>query len=131
MARRARFVLPAVSLTRLTSATVRAVVIPRPRCLAPFPLITSQGEVDPIFQDGADLDLGLIESQTLDGHTQELVGYRPTMHVWVRSCPSAKQPARLMPLRQPDSCPSVKRSARPSPLPASKPDTSCGARARR
>ncbi len=45
-----------------------------------FPVITGQTGVGPIFQDAADFDLELIESRTLDGHTQELV-YRPTLHV--------------------------------------------------
>ncbi|HEV7646841.1 MAG TPA: dihydrofolate reductase family protein [Actinophytocola sp.] len=45
-----------------------------------FPVITGQTGVDPIFQDAADFDLELIESRTLDGHTQELI-YRPTLHV--------------------------------------------------
>jgi dihydrofolate reductase len=45
-----------------------------------FPVITGQTGVDPIFQGAADLDLELIESRTLDGHTQELI-YRPTLHV--------------------------------------------------
>ena len=45
-----------------------------------FPVITGQTGVDPIFQGGADFDLELIESRTLDGHTQELI-YRPTLHV--------------------------------------------------
>jgi dihydrofolate reductase len=44
-----------------------------------FPVITSQTGVDPIFRGGADFDLELIESRTLDGHTQELI-YRPTLH---------------------------------------------------
>ncbi len=44
-----------------------------------FPVITGQTGVDPIFQGGADFDLELIESRTLDGHTQELI-YRPTLH---------------------------------------------------
>jgi hypothetical protein len=35
---------------------------------------------DPIFQGAADFDLELIDSRTLDGHTQELI-YRPTLHV--------------------------------------------------
>jgi RibD C-terminal domain len=43
-----------------------------------FPVITGQTGVDPIFQGGADFDLELIESRTLDGHTQELI-YRPTL----------------------------------------------------
>jgi len=45
-----------------------------------FPVITGQTGVGPIFQGGADFDLELIESRTLDGHTQELI-YRPTLHV--------------------------------------------------
>jgi dihydrofolate reductase len=45
-----------------------------------FPVITGQTGVEPIFQGAADFDLELIESRTLDGHTQELV-YRPTLHV--------------------------------------------------
>ncbi len=44
-----------------------------------FPVITGQTGVAPIFQGGADFDLELIESRTLDGHTQELI-YRPTLH---------------------------------------------------
>jgi dihydrofolate reductase len=44
-----------------------------------FPVITGQSGLDPIFQGGADFDLELIESRTLDGHTQELI-YRPTLH---------------------------------------------------
>jgi dihydrofolate reductase len=45
-----------------------------------FPVITGQTGEDPIFRGGADFDLELIESRTLDGHTQELI-YRPTRHV--------------------------------------------------
>ncbi|WP_409490296.1 dihydrofolate reductase family protein [Amycolatopsis sp. cmx-11-12] len=44
-----------------------------------FPVITGQTGVDPIFQGAADFDLELLESRTLDGHTQELV-YRPVPH---------------------------------------------------
>jgi len=44
-----------------------------------FPVITGQTGADPIFGGAADFDLELIESQTLDGHTQELI-YRPTLH---------------------------------------------------
>jgi dihydrofolate reductase len=44
-----------------------------------FPVITGQTGDDPIFQGAADFDLELIESRTLDGHTQELI-YRPTLH---------------------------------------------------
>jgi dihydrofolate reductase len=45
-----------------------------------FPVITGQTGADPIFGGAADFDLELIESQTLDGHIQELI-YRPTLHV--------------------------------------------------
>ena len=45
-----------------------------------FPVITGQTGLDPIFQGAADFDLELIESRTLDGHTQELI-YRPALHV--------------------------------------------------
>jgi dihydrofolate reductase len=44
-----------------------------------FPVITGQTGQEPIFQGAADFDLELIESRTLDGHTQELI-YRPTLH---------------------------------------------------
>ncbi len=44
-----------------------------------FPVITGQTGTDPVFQGAADFDLELIESRTLDGHTQELI-YRPTLH---------------------------------------------------
>ena len=44
-----------------------------------FPVITGQTGLDPIFRDAADFDLELLESRTLDGHTQELI-YRPTLH---------------------------------------------------
>ena len=44
-----------------------------------FPVITGQTGEDPVFQGGADFDLELIESRTLDGNTQELI-YRPTLH---------------------------------------------------
>jgi dihydrofolate reductase len=45
-----------------------------------FPVITGQTGADPVFAGGAGFDLELIESRTLDGHTQELI-YRPTLHV--------------------------------------------------
>ena len=45
-----------------------------------FPVITGQTGEDPIFHGGADFDLELIESRTLDGNIQELI-YRPTLHV--------------------------------------------------
>lgn len=44
-----------------------------------FPVITGRTGSAPIFQGAADFDLDLIESRTLDGHTQELI-YRPTLH---------------------------------------------------
>lgn len=44
-----------------------------------FPVITGQTGLDPIFHGAADFDLMLIESRTLDGHTQELI-YRPILH---------------------------------------------------
>ena len=44
-----------------------------------FPVITGQTGVDPIFKGAGDFDLELVESRTLDGHTQELM-YRPTLH---------------------------------------------------
>ena len=44
-----------------------------------FPVITGQTGKDPIFEGTADFDLELLESHTLDGHTQELI-YRPTLH---------------------------------------------------
>ncbi len=44
-----------------------------------FPVITGKTGAGPIFRGAADFDLELIESRTLDGHTQELV-YRPVPH---------------------------------------------------
>ena len=44
-----------------------------------FPVITGRTGVEPIFQGAADFDLELLESRTLDGHTQELI-YRPSLH---------------------------------------------------
>ena len=44
-----------------------------------FPVITGRTGEDPVFGGAADFDLELIESRTLDGHTQELT-YRPTLH---------------------------------------------------
>ncbi|MGH3356646.1 MAG: dihydrofolate reductase family protein, partial [Nocardioidaceae bacterium] len=44
-----------------------------------FPVVTGQTRLDPIFRGAADFDLDLVESRTLDGHTQELI-YRPTLH---------------------------------------------------
>jgi dihydrofolate reductase len=44
-----------------------------------FPVITGKTGQEPIFRGAADFDLELIESRTLDRHTQELI-YRPTLH---------------------------------------------------
>ena len=44
-----------------------------------FPVITGQTGQEPIFGGAADFDLELIESRTLDRHTQELI-YRPSLH---------------------------------------------------
>ena len=44
-----------------------------------FPVLTGRTGTDRIFAGAADFDLELLESRTLDGHTQELV-YRPTLH---------------------------------------------------
>jgi dihydrofolate reductase len=44
-----------------------------------FPVITGTTGTDPVFGGAADFDLELIDSRTLDGHTQELI-YRPTLH---------------------------------------------------
>jgi dihydrofolate reductase len=44
-----------------------------------FPVITGQTGTRAIFEGAADFDLELLESRTLDGHTQELT-YRPTLH---------------------------------------------------
>jgi dihydrofolate reductase len=44
-----------------------------------FPVINGRTGLDPIFAGAADFDLELLESRTLDGHTQELI-YRPTLH---------------------------------------------------
>ena len=44
-----------------------------------FPVITGKTGLGPIFGGAGDFDLELLESRTLDGHTQELT-YRPTPH---------------------------------------------------
>jgi hypothetical protein len=44
-----------------------------------FPVISGATGHDAVFGGAADFDLELIESRTLDGHTQELV-HRPTLH---------------------------------------------------
>lgn len=45
-----------------------------------FPVITGHTGERPIFEHASDFDLELLESRTLDGHTQELI-YRPWLHV--------------------------------------------------
>ena len=42
-----------------------------------FPVISGRTGTSPILRGAGDFDLELLESRTLDGHTQELV-YRPT-----------------------------------------------------
>lgn len=49
-----------------------------------FPVVSGQTGDDPIFVGGADFDLDLLETCTLDGRTQELV-YRPTLRSWPAS----------------------------------------------
>jgi dihydrofolate reductase len=44
-----------------------------------FPVITGETGLHAIFEGARDFDLELVESQTLDGHIQELI-YRPTLH---------------------------------------------------
>ena len=44
-----------------------------------FPVISGKTGTHPIFEGAADFDLEMVESRTLDGHTQELI-YRPTLH---------------------------------------------------
>ena len=44
-----------------------------------FPVISGRSGTSPILGGAGDFDLELLESRTLDGHTQELV-YRPTPH---------------------------------------------------
>ena len=44
-----------------------------------FPVISGRTGSDPVFRGAADFDLELLDSRTLDGHTQELT-YRPTLH---------------------------------------------------
>ena len=40
--------------------------------VAIFPVVTGKTGTRPIFEGAADFDLELVESRTLDGHTQEL-----------------------------------------------------------
>jgi dihydrofolate reductase len=44
-----------------------------------FPVITGKTGTNPIFGGAADFDLELVQSATLDGHTQELI-YQPAIH---------------------------------------------------
>lgn len=44
-----------------------------------FPVITGKTGLHPVFEGAADFDLELLETRTLDGHTQELV-YHPVLH---------------------------------------------------
>jgi dihydrofolate reductase len=44
-----------------------------------FPVVSGQTGTRPVFEGAGDFDLELIESRTLDGHTQELI-YQPTLH---------------------------------------------------
>ena len=44
-----------------------------------FPVLSGRTGTAPVFAGAADFDLELIESLTLDGHTQELT-YRPVLH---------------------------------------------------
>lgn len=46
-----------------------------------FPVVTGQTGDEPVFAGAGDFDLELLETRTLDGHTQELV-YRPTVRTW-------------------------------------------------
>jgi dihydrofolate reductase len=43
------------------------------------PVISGKSGTHPNFSGAADFDLDMVESRTLDGHTQELI-YRPTLH---------------------------------------------------
>ncbi|MEH3156382.1 MAG: dihydrofolate reductase family protein [Gordonia paraffinivorans] len=63
-----------VSLNR---ALLAAGVVDRLQ-LTVFPVVTGQNGDDPIFRDGPDLDLELVDSTTFDGGIVELV-YRPTV----------------------------------------------------
>lgn len=44
-----------------------------------FPVVTAQSGLEPLFADGPDLDLELVESRTFDGRTQ-LLKYVPSLH---------------------------------------------------
>ncbi len=44
-----------------------------------FPVVSGTTGLRPILEGAGDFDLELLESQTFDGRTQELV-YRPTLH---------------------------------------------------
>jgi hypothetical protein len=42
-------------------------------------VVTAQSGLEPLFADGPDLDLELVESRTFDGRTQ-LLKYVPSLH---------------------------------------------------
>lgn len=44
-----------------------------------FPVVTAQSGLEPLFANGPDLDLELVESRTFDGRTQ-LLRYVPSLH---------------------------------------------------
>jgi dihydrofolate reductase len=44
-----------------------------------FPVVTAQSGLEPLFSNGPDLDLELVESRTFDGRTQ-LLRYVPSLH---------------------------------------------------
>ena len=44
-----------------------------------FPVVSGQTGSRPVFEGAQDFDLELLDSRTLDGHTQELI-YRPNLH---------------------------------------------------
>lgn len=62
----------------LNHALMRAGLVDRVQVTV-FPVITATCGTAPVFAGGADYDLELLETRTLDGRTQELV-YRPTLH---------------------------------------------------
>jgi len=68
---------PAVS-DRAGPVPVASVTAKRDRLqVTIFPVISGLTGTSPILKGAGDFDLELLESRTLDGHTQELV-YRPT-----------------------------------------------------
>jgi dihydrofolate reductase len=63
---------------QLNWALMAAGVVDRVRVTI-FPVVSGRTGVEPVFGGAGDFDLELLEAQTLDGRTQELV-YRPTPH---------------------------------------------------